>query len=65
MVRQKRGQKRQGIINDDEGSAYEVEKIVGVKFVGKKKQYQIKWKGYTELTWQTLAPYVSLNLLLL
>lgn len=58
MVRPKQGRKRSSV---REESSYEVERIIGVKFVGNKKEYQIKWKDYPNPTWQTLAPYASLN----
>ena len=38
---------------------YEVDKIISHKGVGKSIQYLVKWKGYTETTWEDTKNFNS------
>lgn len=46
--------------NDDEGSQYEVEKIIGEKIIKGTRHYLIRWKGYEEES-DTWEPEDTLN----
>lgn len=45
------------------GEVYEVEKIVGERIVGYKKQYKVQWKGFPieEATWEPLENLKNAN----